>query len=141
MGKLANDPSFANPENTAYVVVAEEEDITRILVGGGGGVGEMDQRLALRYIWSRGGLLVDVEPCSRLAKPRRLVKTAQLVLREANALIGCDRNAAVCTTVPWVITALNPCFRDKVEDINIVQPDIGKVLATNDEKPIRSHRR
>ena len=57
-------------------------------------------------------------------------------LGEANDEVGANGNASISAAMTGVISPLRPGLSAKIKDVDVVKPDVGEVLAANDEQPV-----
>lgn len=60
-----------------------------------------------------------------------------LFLRESNGEIRGDGNAPICAAVTRIIPSLSPGLSTEIVNVDIVEPDVRKVLSTDNEESIR----
>ena len=64
-----------------------------------------------------------------------------VVLRRTDGHGGSNGNATVCAAMPGIIAPSDPCSALKVEDTDVVQPGVVKVLSPDDEQLVGSDSR
>jgi hypothetical protein len=127
----------ANRRET-HVIVTVEVDVAREVFCGCGGIRRVDERSWRSEILSRRRDLILVESSTRRAELREEMRRFEFLLWMPDARRRGYSNAAVCAAMTRVIPTLDPSLVGKIVDVDVIQPDIIKVLASNDEQPVGS---
>lgn len=52
---------------------------------------------------------------------------------EPNGEVGTDSDASIGAAVTGIISPLGPGLSAEIENVNVVEPDVGEVLSANNE--------